>query len=51
MPKYVVSSSLEDPDWSNSRALRGDAVDEVSRLKQEYRRRCGVAYLRGPREP
>jgi dihydrofolate reductase len=35
MPKYVVSSTLEDPDWSNSTVLRGDPVDEVSRLKQE----------------
>src|SRR5206468_7407355 len=35
MPKYVVSSTLEDPDWSNSTVLKGDAVDEVSRLKEE----------------
>src|SRR5947199_10128859 len=35
MPKYVVSSTLEDPDWNNSTVLRGDAVDEVSKLKQE----------------
>jgi dihydrofolate reductase len=35
MPKYVVSSTLEDPGWNNSTVLRGDLVDEVSRLKQE----------------
>src|SRR5499426_1783015 len=35
MPKYVVSSTLEDPDWNNSTVLKGDVVDEVSRLKQE----------------
>src|SRR5258705_10214234 len=35
MPKYVVSSTLVDPDWSNSTVLKGDVVDEVSRLKQE----------------
>ena len=35
MPKYVVSSTLDDLDWNNSTLLRGDAVDEVSRLKQE----------------
>ncbi len=35
MPKYVVSSTLEDPDWNNSTVLKGDAVDEVSKLKQE----------------
>ena len=35
MPKYVVSSTLEDPDWNNSTVLKGDAVNEVSKLKQE----------------
>jgi dihydrofolate reductase len=35
MPKYVVSSTLRDPDWNNSTLLKGDAVDEVSKLKQE----------------
>ena len=34
VPKYVVSSTLEDPDWNNSTVLKGDVVDEVSRLKQ-----------------
>jgi dihydrofolate reductase len=35
MPKYVVSSTLEDPDWNNSTVLKGDVVDEVAKLKQE----------------
>src|SRR6184192_330748 len=35
LPKYVVSSTLEDPDWNNSTVLKGDAVNEVSKLKQE----------------
>ena len=35
MPKYVVSSTLEDPEWDNTRVLKGDAVTEVSKLKQE----------------
>ncbi|MGA8746155.1 MAG: dihydrofolate reductase family protein [Solirubrobacterales bacterium] len=35
LPKYVVSATLEDPDWSNSTVLKGDVVDEVSKLKQE----------------
>ena len=35
MPKYVVSSTLEHPDWNNSTVLRGDVVTEVSKLKQE----------------
>jgi dihydrofolate reductase len=35
LPKYVVSLTLEDPDWTNSKALKGDVVDEVSKLKQK----------------
>jgi dihydrofolate reductase len=35
LPKYVVSSTLEHPEWSNSTVLRGDAVAAVSKLKQE----------------
>src|SRR5215471_13910377 len=35
LPKYVVSSSLEDPDWSNTTVLKGDVVTEVSKLKQQ----------------
>ncbi len=35
LPKYVVSSTLDDPDWNNTTVLRGDVVDEVSKLKQE----------------
>jgi dihydrofolate reductase len=35
LPKYVVSSTLEDPDWNNSTVLKGDVVNEVSKLKQE----------------
>ena len=35
LPKYVVSSTLVNPEWSNSTVLTGDVVDEVSKLKQE----------------
>ncbi len=35
MPKYVTSSTLVDPHWTNSTILKGDAVAEVSKLKQE----------------
>ena len=34
LPKYVVSSTLIDPDWNNTTVLGGHAVTEVSRLKQ-----------------
>jgi dihydrofolate reductase len=35
LPKYVVSSTLEDPDWTNSTVLKGDLVEAVSKLKHE----------------
>jgi hypothetical protein len=35
MPKYVVSSTLGDPRWSNVTVLGGDAVKEVSELKRK----------------
>jgi dihydrofolate reductase len=34
LPKYVVSSTLEDPDWNSSTVLKGDVVSEVGKLKQ-----------------
>jgi dihydrofolate reductase len=34
LPKYVVSSTLVDAAWSNATVLRGDVVDEVSKLKR-----------------
>jgi dihydrofolate reductase len=34
MPKYVVSSTLKDPEWNNTTMLKGDPVEEVSKLKQ-----------------
>jgi len=35
MPKYVVSSTLEKATWNNSTVLRGNVVEEVSKLKQK----------------
>jgi dihydrofolate reductase len=35
MPKYVVSSTLTDPDWNNSTVLADDVVQEVSKLRGE----------------
>src|SRR5215510_605149 len=35
LPKYVVSSTLEHPEWNNSTVLKGNVVNEVSKLKQE----------------
>jgi dihydrofolate reductase len=35
MPKYVVSSTLKDPEWTNSHVLDGDVAEQVSKLKEE----------------
>jgi dihydrofolate reductase len=35
MPKYVVSSTLKDPTWTNSTVLSGDVAAEVAKLKQQ----------------
>jgi dihydrofolate reductase len=35
MPKYVVSSTLTNPKWSNSTVLNGVVVDEVGQLKRQ----------------
>jgi len=35
LPKYVVSSTLEEPKWDNSTVLKGDVVTEASKLRQQ----------------
>jgi dihydrofolate reductase len=44
MPKYVVSSTLKDPEWNNSQVLEGDPVEAVSKLKDEV---DGDIYVHG----
>ncbi len=36
MPKYVVSSTLTDPEWNNSTVLQGDVAEAVAELKNEH---------------
>jgi dihydrofolate reductase len=36
MPKYVVSTTLEDAGWTNSAVLRGDLADEVAKLRERH---------------
>jgi dihydrofolate reductase len=37
MPKFVVSTTLEDPQWNNTTVLgSGDATDQVRKLKDEF---------------
>jgi dihydrofolate reductase len=35
MPKYVVSSTLKDPEWTNSTVIHGDLAEEVAKLREE----------------
>jgi dihydrofolate reductase len=35
LPKYVVSTTLQHPAWNNSTVLKGDVLNEVSKLKHE----------------
>jgi dihydrofolate reductase len=35
MPKYVVSSTLKNPEWTNSTVLDGDLAESVAKLKDE----------------
>jgi dihydrofolate reductase len=35
MPKYVVSSTLKDPDWTNTTVLEGDLAESVGKLRDE----------------
>jgi dihydrofolate reductase len=36
VPKYVVSTTLEEPlEWNNSTLIGGDVAQEISRLKQQ----------------
>src|SRR3954447_8022214 len=38
MPKYVISSTLENPEWNNTTVLRGDVVEAIESLKERYER-------------
>jgi dihydrofolate reductase len=36
MPKYVVSSTLSDPQWTNSTVLNGDLEEEIAGVKERH---------------
>jgi dihydrofolate reductase len=36
MPKYVVSSTISEPQWDNSTVLKGDVAEEVAKLKEKH---------------
>jgi dihydrofolate reductase len=35
MPKFVVSKTLEEVEWNNSRLIKENVAEEVSKLKQQ----------------
>ena len=35
MPKYVVSSTLKDPEWNNTTVLDGELPDEIAKVKEQ----------------
>jgi dihydrofolate reductase len=43
MPKYIVSSTLTDPAWNNTRVLSGDLASEVASLKRDVAGELQVA--------
>jgi dihydrofolate reductase len=45
-PKYVVSTTLEDPEWQNTTVISGDVAEEIAKLKE---RTGGVILVAGSR--
>src|SRR5215212_2472204 len=36
MPKFLVSSTIKDPEWNNTTVLEGNVVDAVRKLREEF---------------
>ena len=36
MPKFVVSTTLQEVTWNNSRLIKGNIAEEVFKLKQQF---------------
>ena len=36
MPKHVVSRTLRNPEWNNTRVIRGDVAGDIGRLKAHH---------------
>jgi dihydrofolate reductase len=47
MPKFLVSSTITDPEWNNTTRLEGDVVEAVRKLRDEF---DGVIQVPGSRQ-
>jgi dihydrofolate reductase len=47
MPKYLVSSTIKEPEWVNTTVLEGDVVEAVRKLREEF---DGVIQVPGSRQ-
>jgi len=36
MPKYVVSTTITDPEWENTKVISGNVAEEVKKLKDQF---------------
>lgn len=42
-PKFVVSTTLASVEWQNSTLIKGDVLEEITRLKQQAGRNIGIS--------
>jgi dihydrofolate reductase len=42
MPKFVVSTTLDKPEWNNSTVIRGNLAAEVGKLKEHFTKDVAV---------
>ena len=47
MPKFLVSSTITDPEWNNTTRLEGDVVEAVRKLRDEF---DGIIQVPGSRQ-
>ena len=47
MPKYVIASTVDEPQWGNATLLNGDVVEQVAKLRAEARGEL-VVYASAP---